>query len=143
MHSCLCSLSRSMHQHLHTLRSRNASEVLQMNRLPARQAQFVEEYSISHNGAGAAVRAGYSRRSAKVTAARLLTKANIRTALAVREAENARALAVTRERVLAEVRVAISIAALNGDAMAMIAGWREVAKLCGYYAPNQHSTPPD
>lgn len=113
-----------------------------MNRLPARQAQFVEEYSISHNGAGAAVRAGYSRRSAKVTAARLLTKANVRTALAVREAENARALAVTRERVLAEVRVAISIAALNGDAMAMIAGWREVAKLCGYYAPNQHSPPP-
>lgn len=109
--------------------------------LSSRQAQFVEEYAVRRNGTVAAARAGYSQKSAKVTAARLLTKANVRTALAVREAENARALAVTRERVLAEVRVAISIAALNGDAMAMIAGWREVAKLCGYYAPNQHSTP--
>lgn len=106
-------------------------------RLSARQAQFVEQYAISRNGAGAAVLAGYSKRSAKVTAARLLTKANVRAALAVRETESALTLAVTRERVLAEVQGAISVATRNGDAMAMIAGWREVAKLCGFYAPHQ------
>lgn len=106
-------------------------------RLSSRQVQFVEEYAVSRNGAGAAARAGYSQRSAKVTAARLLTKANVRAALAVREAENAEALGVTRERVLAEVQAAIDVAAINGDAMAMIAGWREVAKLCGYYSPCQ------
>lgn len=103
-----------------------------------RQAQFVDEYAISRNGAGAAVRAGYSKRSAKVTAARLLTNANVRAALMVREAENARALNVTRERVLAEVQNAIALAAEKADAMAMIAGWREVAKMCGFYAPQPH-----
>lgn len=105
--------------------------------ISSRQKQFVDEYSVSRNGASAAARAGYSKPSAKVTAARLLTKANVRAALAVREAENAQALGVTRERVLAEVQAAINVATGKGDAMAMIAGWREVAKLCGYYAPRQ------
>lgn len=73
-------------------------------RLTSRQVQFVEEYAVCRNGAGAAVRAGYSERSAKVTAARLLTKANVRAALALREAENAHALGLTRERVLVELQ---------------------------------------
>ncbi len=110
--------------------------------LSKRQVQFVAEYAVCRNGAGAAVRAGYSERSAKVTAARLLTKANVRAALAVREAKTAQALNVTRELVLAEVQNAIRIATMNGDAMAMIAGWREVAKLCGFYATNQHAVFP-
>lgn len=107
--------------------------------LSNRQFQFVEEYAVSRNGSRAAVRAGYSARSAKVTAARLLTKANVRAALALREAENAHALGLTRERVLIELQDAISIATVNGDAMGMIAGWREVAKLCGFYAANQQA----
>lgn len=103
--------------------------------LSKRQVRFVDEYAISRNGAGSAVRVGYSKRSAKVTAARLLTNANVQAALAVREAENARALNITRERVLVEVQHAIALATEKGDAMAMIAGWREVAKICGFYAP--------
>lgn len=110
--------------------------------LSNRQFQFVEEYAVSRNGSRAAIRAGYSERSAKVTATRLLTKANIRAALAVREAETAQVLNVTRELVLAEVQNAIRVATMNGDAMAMIAGWREVAKLCGFYAANQHAVSP-
>ena len=41
-----------------------------------KQSRFVREYAVDCNGAAAAVRAGYSPRSAKVTASRLLTKAN-------------------------------------------------------------------
>jgi len=40
----------------------------------AKQARFVREYAVDCNGAAAAVRAGYSPRSAKVTASRLLTR---------------------------------------------------------------------
>ena len=40
----------------------------------AKQARFVREYAVDCNGAAAAVRAGYSPRSAKVTASRLLRK---------------------------------------------------------------------
>ena len=39
----------------------------------AKQSRFVREYAVDCNGAAAAVRAGYSPRSAKVTASRLLT----------------------------------------------------------------------
>ena len=44
---------------------------------PKRQ-RFCEEYAIDLNGAQAATRAGYAPGSAKVTASRLLTDANVR-----------------------------------------------------------------
>ena len=44
---------------------------------PKRQ-RFCEEYAVDLNGAQAAIRAGYAPGSAKVTASRLLTDANVR-----------------------------------------------------------------
>jgi phage terminase small subunit len=32
---------------------------------------------------------------------------------------------------------AIDVARLRSDPAAMIAGWREIAKMCGYYAPER------
>jgi len=51
------------------------------NILKPKQQRFVEEYVIDWNGTQAAIRAGYSKTSAKVTASRLLTKANIKSAI--------------------------------------------------------------
>jgi len=42
-----------------------------------RQQAFVEEYMVDFNGTKAAIRAGYSKASARVTASRLLTNANV------------------------------------------------------------------
>lgn len=42
-----------------------------------KQEKFCIEYLVDLNGTQAAIRAGYSKRSATVTAARMLTKANI------------------------------------------------------------------
>ena len=42
-----------------------------------KQQRFVEEYLIDFNGAAAARRAGYSKRRAKETAARLVTDGNV------------------------------------------------------------------
>lgn len=47
-----------------------------------RQKAFCREYLIDFNGTQAAIRAGYSARSAKVTASRMLTYANVRTHIA-------------------------------------------------------------
>ena len=69
--------------------------------LTPKQLRFVEEYSLDHNGAAAAVRAGFAANSARVTASRLLTKANVKAAVAALEAEAAKTLRVTREGVLA------------------------------------------
>lgn len=47
-----------------------------------KQERFCEEYLIDCNGAQAAIRAGYSERSAKEIASELLTKPNIHTRIA-------------------------------------------------------------
>jgi phage terminase small subunit len=80
----------------------------------SKQRRFAEEYALDHNGAAAAVRAGYAPISAKVTAERL---------------------EVTREQVLAELQEAVRLARLKQDPVSMVAAWREVAKMCGFYAP--------
>lgn len=51
-------------------------------KLTAKQAAFVAEYPKDFNGAAAAVRAGCSEKSAKVTASRWLTNDNVKNALA-------------------------------------------------------------
>ena len=53
-----------------------------------KQARFVEEYLIDRNGTQAAIRAGYSERSAEVTASRLLR--NDKVAAAIRKATEKR-----------------------------------------------------
>lgn len=102
-----------------------------------RQTRFVHEYLIDRNGAAAAVRAGYSQRTARQIAYELLTRPHIAAAVCEGEARIAADAQVTREKVLAELQEAIDMARLKGDPMAMIAGWREVAKLCGFYAPER------
>ena len=52
-----------------------------MSKLTAKQQRFVDEYLIDLNASQAAVRAGYSEHSARITASKLLTKANIQQAV--------------------------------------------------------------
>ena len=46
--------------------------------LNARQKRFAEEYSVDHNGAQAAIRAGYSARTAKQTASRMMANVAVK-----------------------------------------------------------------
>ncbi len=52
-----------------------------MNNLNDRQAKFVMEYVIDHNAKQAAIRAGYSAKTAAANASRLLTNVNVRSAV--------------------------------------------------------------
>jgi phage terminase small subunit len=72
--------------------------------LNLRQQRFVAEYVIDLNGTAAAIRAGYSPRTANEQAARLLAHASVSSA--VQEAQRARLAArgLTAERVLEEYR---------------------------------------
>jgi len=49
--------------------------------LAVRQARFVDEFLIDGNGTAAAIRAGYSKRSAKMQASRLMTNDDVLIAL--------------------------------------------------------------
>ena len=48
-----------------------------MSKLTLKQKRFADEYIISGNATEAAVKAGYAKKSARVTASKLLTNANI------------------------------------------------------------------
>ena len=102
-----------------------------------RQNQFVTEYAASRNATQAAIKAGYSPRTARQTGSDLLSNPYIRSLLADHEAAAAERLAVTRERVLEELRAAIDVAREQRNPMAMISGWREIGRICGYYAPER------
>lgn len=106
-----------------------------MPKLTARQARFVEEYSLDHNAARAARSAGYAEASARITGSQLLTNPNVLEALSVREDAVAAELDLTRSRVLQELQEAIGLAKQKNDPAAMISGWREIAKMCGFYRP--------
>jgi phage terminase small subunit len=55
--------------------------------LTAKQSRFIDEYLVDLNGTQAAIRAGYSKKSAKIIAAENLTKPYIRSEVDKRAAE--------------------------------------------------------
>ncbi len=71
--------------------------------LNAKQLRFVDEYLIDLNGKQAAIRAGYSAKTAEVQASRLLSLAKVSMAVEVKRKELAHDLGITRERVLKEI----------------------------------------
>src|SRR5688572_14102051 len=70
--------------------------------LTDKQRKFCEEYLIDLNGAQAAIRAGYSQKTAKEIASENLTKPNIQVYLAERQRELQQATGITSKRVLEE-----------------------------------------
>jgi Terminase small subunit len=102
-----------------------------------KQARFVQEYLVDRVGAAAAVRAGYSSKTARQIGHRLLTHVDIAEAVQKGEAEIAAKAQLTRAAVLRGFQEAIALARLQADGSAMISGWREIAKMCGFYAPER------
>ena len=109
-----------------------------LEQLTPRQAQFVREYVTSGNAAEAARRAGYSERTAKAIACELLTKPDLQEAIQALQAQNAAQWDVTRKDVIAGVLEAVAMARAQGEPMAMIAGYRELARMMGFNAPEAH-----
>ena len=100
-------------------------------KLSPKRQRFVDEYKLDTNGAQAAIRAGYSPRSAKVTASRLLTDANVQAAIAAGAAALAEAVEIGKEWVIAGFRsIADDPDARDAD---RIAATREIGKLLGFY----------
>jgi phage terminase small subunit len=102
-----------------------------------KQARFAQEYLVDRNGAAAAVRAGYSSKTARQIGHKLLTHADVAKVVQKGEAEIAANAQVTREAVLNGFQEAIELGRSRADPGAMIAGWREIAKMCGFYAPER------
>lgn len=80
--------------------------------LTPRQDRFVQEYLIDLNATQAAIRAGYSARSAEVEGSRLLRNARVAEAVARAKAERSARLGLTADRVLEEI-AAVAFARLG------------------------------
>lgn len=73
-------------------------------KLPPKRRAFVREYMIDFNGTQAALRAGYSERTAGVQASRLLTNVQVQEAIQEATAARFRRNEATAERVIEEYR---------------------------------------
>lgn len=71
--------------------------------LTAKQARFVEEYLVDLNGTQAAIRVGYSPKTAAATASRLLRNVKMRAYIAELMAPAVKAAELSAERVLKEM----------------------------------------
>src|ERR1700751_3501447 len=72
-------------------------------KLTPKQARFVAEYLVDLNAAQAAIRAGYSAKTAKEIGCENLTKPNIQAAIEAGQLNLARQTGITQERVLNEL----------------------------------------
>ncbi len=71
--------------------------------LTAKQKRFAHEYAVDHNGAQAAIRAGYSERTAKQTASRMMANVAVKQLVAKLDAEKADDLGLEAREALAQV----------------------------------------
>jgi phage terminase small subunit len=89
--------------------------VVKKNKLTPKQKRFIDEYLVDLNATQAAIRAGYSKRTACFIGYENLTKPQIKEALGVAQENLSRRTQVTQEQVIAEL-AAIAFANI-GDVM--------------------------
>lgn len=71
--------------------------------LTAQQLRFIDEYMIDLNGKQAAIRAGYSERTAESQASRLLRHVKVQSEVSRRQAERSKRCEITADKVLKEL----------------------------------------
>ncbi len=104
-------------------------------RLTAKRALFAEEYVVDWNGTQAAIRAGYSPRTAAVQASQLLTKANVLGAIQWAFAERIKRVQVNQDDI---VRRLVNLAFTDISAFATWEGGRVKLKDLDDIHPDQH-----
>ena len=103
--------------------------------LTTKQLRWIDEYLIDFNGAAAAVRAGYSPKSARSIAHENLTKPDILAVIQARQLAMAKELQITRQGVIQGLLEVVDMGRQQQDPLAMVCALREVAKMLGFHAP--------
>ena len=103
--------------------------------LTDKQKLFVQHWAKGDSITSASYRAGYS--NTKV-AYQLVKMPNILKLKAEHEAKWEATGAMTRQKVMDGMLEAIEMARMMAEPSSMIAGWREIGKICGYYATVEH-----
>lgn len=85
-----------------------------MEKLSDKQLRFIEEYLIDGNGTQAAIRAGYSEKTANEQAARMLAKVSIQNEVKKRQEELSLKLTKTRDDIIDDLINVINTFLLDG-----------------------------
>jgi phage terminase small subunit len=101
--------------------------------LTEKQRHFAKAVSEGRNWAQAARMAGYA--TPEQAGKNLVRQPNVTAAIDYYQRQHEAAGAVTRKRVMDGFLRGIELAEIQGDAQNVIAGWRELGRMCGYYAP--------
>lgn len=104
--------------------------------LTDKQKGFVKFWAQGESITTASVKAGYN--DSGTIAYRMVRMPNILALKAKYEAEWIEENQMTRKRVMDGMLESIDMAKLMSEPSSMIAGWREIGKICGYYAPVEH-----
>ena len=109
-----------------------AAEIAVDKPLTDLQKAFVKAWAEGESITSACVKVGYSDHK---FAYRLARMPNVLALKAEYAAKYEEAAQMTRKRVMDGLLEAIDMAKLMSEPATMISGWREVGKMCGYYAP--------
>jgi len=101
--------------------------------LSAQQASYVKNRATGLSRQASAIAAGYSDWDG--CGKDVESSPVVQEALAVARKEYEVAGGVKKEDVMAGLLDAANMAKIMADPQAMIAAWREIGKMCGYYAP--------
>jgi hypothetical protein len=115
-------------------RGRGQTPVTVDTPLTTKQRAFVRELAKGESVKTAAVRAGYSHGESGY---RVVEQPNIRRALDIEKKKFEESAGMTRKKVMDGLLEGIEMAKLMAEPGAIISGWREIGKMCGYYEPVQ------
>jgi phage terminase small subunit len=99
--------------------------------LSPRQRRFVDEYLVDLNATQAAIRAGYSARTANEQGARLLANASIATAIQTAQEARSQRLRLTQDDVLRGLHREATLTGDGSSHSARVAAWGLIAKHLG------------
>jgi len=108
-----------------------------MRNLTPKQQSFINEYLIDPNATQAAIRAGYSKKTAHVIGQENLHKPAIAAALARRQADAARRVDITLDGQIARHREIALAAEAAGQYSAANQAETQIDKLCGMVTERQ------
>jgi phage terminase small subunit len=101
--------------------------------LTDQQKMFIDAVMKGASPVMAARMAGYAQPESQAHS--VLKSPKMQEAIRYLHKKNEKVADVTRKKVMDGFLEAIDMAKLQADATAMISGWREIGRMCGYYAP--------
>lgn len=109
-------------------------------KLTPKQAAFVQEYLLDLNATQAAIRAGYSPRTASFIGHENLRKPNIAAAIASAQAERSERLNITADEVLRGLHAEATLTGEGSSHSARVTAWAHLGKHLGLFTDRAEIT---